>query len=154
MDTGNIITLLAPYEQHLQHPPKPGGSYVSVNVRNKVAYVAIQFPIRNDEYLYTGRLGDTVSTEEGYIAAAMCAANVLAQIHNYVGFDKVAGLNHADIYYQAHDSWDDGPVIANGASDLFVKVLGDKGIHTRAIFGVDKLPRNFCVGITCSFSLL
>lgn len=154
MDTGNIITLLASYEQHLQHPPKPGGSYVSVNVRNKVAYVAIQFPIRNDEYLYTGRLGDAITTEDGYIAAAMCAANVLAQIHNYVGFDKVAGLNHADIYYQAHGNWDDGPVIANGASDLFVKVLGDKGIHTRAIFGVDKLPRNFCVGITCSFSLL
>lgn len=154
MDANNIITSLAGYDLHLQHPPKPGGSYVSVNIRNKIAYIAIQFPIRNDDYLYQGRLGDTVTTEAGYVAAAMCAANVLAQVHKYVGFDKVAGLNHADIYYQAADGWDDGPVVANGASDLFVNVLGDKGIHTRAIFGVDKLPRNFSVGITCSFSLL
>ncbi len=34
----------------------PGGSYVSVNVRSNIAYIAIQFPILNGEYLYQGRL--------------------------------------------------------------------------------------------------
>jgi hypothetical protein len=32
----------------------PGGNYLSVNIRGKIAYVAIQFPILNDKYLYQG----------------------------------------------------------------------------------------------------
>lgn len=132
----------------------PGGNYVSVNVRGAIAYVAIQFPIINGTYYYQGRLGDTISTEDGYKAMQLSALNVIAQVEKKVGFDKVLGLNHIDAYYQAGANWDDGPVVVNGASDLFVNVLGEKGTHTRAIFGVDKLPRNFCVGLTASFTLI
>ena len=134
--------------------PKPGGSYVSVNVRGAIAYVAIQFPIRGEEYFFRGRLGQELTTADGYEAAALAAMNAVAQVEQYVGFDKVLGLNHVDIYYQSSEEWDDGPLVANGASDLFLKVLGEKGQHTRAIFGVHKLPRNFCVGISCTFTLL
>lgn len=132
----------------------PGGNYVSVNVRGAIAYVAIQFPIINGTYYYQGRLGDTISTDDGYKAMQLSALNVIAQVEKKVGFDKVLGLNHIDAYYQAGANWDDGPVVVNGASDLFVNVLGEKGTHTRAIFGVDKLPRNFCVGLTASFTVL
>lgn len=131
----------------------PGGSYVSVNVRENIAYVAIQFPILNEKYLYLGRLGDEISTENGYKAMELCALNVLAQIDKKVGFDTVVGLNHIDIYFQSGESWDDSPIVANGASDIFVKALEEKGRHSRAIFGVHKLPRNFCVGLTASFTL-
>ncbi|MEZ4944112.1 MAG: RidA family protein [Cyclobacteriaceae bacterium] len=132
----------------------PGGNYVSVNIRGSVAYVAIQFPIVNEEYLYQGRLGVELSTEEGYKAMQICALNVIAQINHKIGFEKVIGLNHIDAYFQAGGNWDDSPKVVNGASDLFVKILGDKGIHSRAIFGVDKLPRNFSVGLTASFTIM
>ncbi|MES2560500.1 MAG: RidA family protein [Bacteroidota bacterium] len=131
----------------------PGGSYISVNVRGNIVYVAIQFPIVNGEYFYLGRLGKEITTEDGYKAMQLAALNVLAQIHIKIGFEKIEGLNHVDAYYQAAEGWDDGPKVVNGASDLFVQVLGDKGIHTRAIFGVDVLPRNFSVGLTCTFTL-
>jgi enamine deaminase RidA (YjgF/YER057c/UK114 family) len=131
----------------------PGGNYVSVNVRGAVAYVAIQFPIVNGTYYYQGRLGSTISIEDGYKAMQLSALNIIAQVEKKVGFDNVLGLNHMDAYYQAGADWDDGPVVVNGASDLFVNVLEEKGIHTRAIFGVDKLPRDFCVGLTASFTL-
>lgn len=132
----------------------PGGNYVSVNVRNQIAYVAIQFPILDEKYLYQGRLGTDLTTTDGYKAMEICALNAIAQIDNKVGFDRVVGLNHMDAYFQAGGDWDDSPKVVNGASDLFVKVLGHKGMHSRAIFGVDKLPRNFSVGITTSFTLL
>lgn len=132
----------------------PGGSYVSVNVRGAIAYVAIQFPIINQAYFYQGRLGTDIPTENGYKAMQLCALNVLAQIQAKVGFDKVLGLNHIDAYYQASENWDEGPNIVNGASDLFLKILGEKGQHSRAIFGVHKLPRNFSVGLTATFTLL
>lgn len=43
----------------------PRGSYVSVNVREKIAYIAIQFPILNEEFKFQGRLGGELSTEDG-----------------------------------------------------------------------------------------
>jgi len=132
----------------------PGGSYVSVNIRENIAYIAIQFPILNEEYLYQGRLGNDLSTEEGYKAMELCALNVLAQVDQKIGFDKIVGLNHIDAYFQAGADWDDSPMVVNGASDLFVNVLENKGRHSRAIFGVEKLPRNFSVGLTATFTII
>lgn len=132
---------------------EPGGNYVSVNIRNNIAYIAIQFPIVNGDFLYQGRLGNGLTTADGYKAMELCALNVLAQVEKKIGFDRVLGLNHIDAYYQAAEGWDESPKVVNGASDLFVNVLGEKGIHSRAIFGVHQLPRDFSVGLTTSFTL-
>lgn len=132
----------------------PGGNYVSVNVRGNIAYVAIQFPILNEKYLYQGRLGNEITTEQGCKAMELCALNVLAQIDKKVGFDKIIGLNHIDAYFQSGDDWDESPKVVNGASDLFVNILEEKGKHSRSIFGVEKLPRNFSVGLTASFTVM
>lgn len=137
----------------LPNASTPGGSYVSVNIRGDIAYIAIQFPILNEEFKYQGRLGNEISTEDGFKAMELCALNVLAQVDKKIGFDKVVGLNHIDAYFQSGEDWDDSPIVVNGASDLFVKVLENKGEHSRAIFGVEKLPRNFSVGLTASFTL-
>ncbi len=131
----------------------PGGNYVSVNIRENIAYVAIQFPILDGEFKFQGRLGNDISTEEGYHAMELCALNVLAQVSQKIGFEKIVGLNHIDAYFQSGNDWDDSPKVVNGASDLFVNILEEKGRHSRAIFGVEKLPRNFCVGLTASFTI-
>ncbi|MDR3711664.1 MAG: RidA family protein [Puia sp.] len=133
--------------------PKPGGSYVAVNIRGNIAYVAIQFPIRDGHFYHIGELGKEVTTEQGYEAARMATTNVLGQIDRFVGFDRLVGLNHADICYRAAKDWEEAPRVADGASDLFLEVLGDMGKHTRAIFGVDKLPRGFCMSLTTSFTI-
>jgi hypothetical protein len=132
----------------------PGGSYLSVNVRHKVAYVAIQFPILNGEYFYLGKLGENLDTMQGIKAMELCALNTISQMHHKVGLENVLGLNHVDMYYRGVDSWDEAPLVANGASDLFIKLLGEKGQHSRAIFGVQQLPRNFSVGLTSSWTLI
>ncbi len=137
----------------LPEAPKPGGNYVALNVRGNVVYVAIQFPKLGDQRLYTGRLGSDLTTEEGYEGAKLCALNILAQVASRFAIAQLAGLNHLDAYFQAAPEWDQSPRVMDGASDLFVAVLGDKGIHSRAIFGVERLPKNFSVGITASFTL-
>lgn len=133
--------------------PKPGGSYVAVNVRDNIAYVAIQLPIKNNEFYYLGRIGKDITTQQGYDAARLAATNVLAQVQKFLGLDNVVGLNHVDIHYQAGEAWDEGPAVANGASDLFLQVLGKKGEHTRTIIGVHKLPKNHSVALTASFTI-
>jgi enamine deaminase RidA (YjgF/YER057c/UK114 family) len=149
----NPIDNLTKHKFELPEVTTPGGSYVSVNIRGNIAYVAIQFPIKNDKYLYKGRLGNELTTQDGYKAMQLCALNVLAQINAKVGFENVIGLNHIDAYFQSSENWDDSPKVVNGASDLFVNILEEKGVHTRAIFGVEKLPRNFSVGLTCTFTI-
>lgn len=132
---------------------KPGGNYVPVNIRGNIAYVAIQLPKFNDEMLYRGILGKDLTTEDGYKAMQLCALNVLAHIDHKIGLDNIAGLNHMDAYYRADAAFNDAPKVVDGASDLFVRLLGEKGLHSRAIFGVEKLPRDFCAGITCSWTI-
>jgi len=137
----------------LDNLPKPGGSYTAVNTRGNIAYVAIQFPIRNGELQHAGRLGNEISTEQGYEAARICARNIIGQIQKFIGFENIEGLNHLDIYFQNAENWNDGPAVANGASDLFNEVLGEAGKHTRTIIGVHSLSRNSCISITSSFTL-
>ena len=144
---------LSKYNLELPNVSTPGGSYVSVNVRGNIAYVAIQFPIKNGDFFHQGRLGKELTTKEGYKAMELCAMNVLSQINDKVGFDNIAGLNHLDVYYQAIDPWDEAPKVVDGASDLFLKILGERGKHSRAIFGVQRLPFNFSVGLTTSFTI-
>ena len=134
--------------------PLPGGNYVALNIRGITATVAIQCPIEQDKLLYRGVLGKDITTEEGYEAARLCAINVLKQVNRYVNESDLVGLNHVDIMYQCTTEWDEGPAVANGASDLFVKVLGEKGKHTRSICGVHRLPRNFSVAIVASFTVV
>ena len=149
----NIKEKLKALNLELPYVSTPGGSYVSVNIRANIAYVAIQFPIINGELHYQGRLGAELTTDDGYKAMQMCALNVMAQINEKVGFHNLEGLNHLDAYYQSYGDWNDAPKVVNGASDLFLNLLDDKGMHSRAIFGVDKLYCNLSVGLTCTFTL-
>lgn len=55
MELGKIITAnLMALGMELPEPSLPGGSYVSVNVVNKIAYVAIQFPIVDNKFSELG----------------------------------------------------------------------------------------------------
>ena len=149
----NIIDNLAKLNLELPAVSEPGGNYSSVNIRENIAYIAIQFPILNGEFLYQGQLGKEVSTQDGFKAMELCALNVLAQVNDKIGFEKVVGLNHLDAYYRSANNWDESPKVVNGASDLFLNILEEKGKHSRAIMGVENLPRHFCVGLSTSFTI-
>jgi len=38
-------------------------------------------------------------------------------------------------------------VVANGASELFLEVFGERGAHARSAFGVAQIPFGSCVEI-------
>ena len=142
------------HDLDLDFTPLPGGNYVPVNVRSNIAYVAIQFPIAREGNRFLGRMGKELTTLDGYNAARQAAINILAQMKKFVGLKNIQGLNHIEIYYRCVQDWDEGPRVADGASDLFVNVLGPKGTHSRSLLGVDSLPRSFSVGVTASFTIL
>jgi enamine deaminase RidA (YjgF/YER057c/UK114 family) len=150
----DVFDKLAALGLSLPAPPKPGGFYDSVRVLDRIAYVAVQFPFVGPNLAFTGRLGRELTTTQGYEAAQLCALNVLAQMHQYVGFEAIAGLNRIEALMQTAEGWDEFPQVLDGASKLFLEALGNAGRHARALAGVERLPLNAPLTLTATFTLL
>lgn len=143
------------------NPPRPGGAYVPVRAVGGFAFVAAQFPVATATEgaptavrTWTGRLGRELTTADGVAAAELAALNVLAQIHRAIGFERVAGLARFEAYLQTAPGWSDFPAVVDGASNLFLAALGpDAGRHARALFGVERLPRDYALELTATFAL-
>lgn len=104
---------------------------------------------------HTGKLGDTVSNEAGIAAARLCALNVLAQLEAAVG-----DLDHAvdqcvrlGGFINAVPTFAGLAPIMNGASDLMVELLGDRGRHARSTVGVAELPLDAAVEVEAMFAV-
>src|SRR5690606_30158554 len=96
----------------------------------------------------TGKLGGGVTLEAGQQAARACAINVLAQVKAALGdLDRVIRVVRLGGFISSVPSFLDGPKVMNGASDLMVEVLGDKGRHARSTIGVAVLPADAAVEV-------
>jgi enamine deaminase RidA (YjgF/YER057c/UK114 family) len=94
----------------------------------------------------TGTVGLDRSIEEGYAAARACAITQLAVLKRHLGsLDAVKSIVGVNGYVNAVTRFTDSPKVINGASDLFVEVLGEAGRHVRAAIGVSALPLNALV---------
>jgi enamine deaminase RidA (YjgF/YER057c/UK114 family) len=102
-----------------------------------------------------GKLGAGLPIEDGEKAARLACLNVLAQVKAALGsLEKVAEAVRLSGYVNAAPDFTDHPKVINGASDLLVAVLGDKGRHTRAALGVSSLPLGAAVEIDAIFAVI
>ena len=136
----------------LPPPPPPAAAYVQTQMvpiggDRALLYVAGQVS-RDGDRLLTGRCPDEVSVEEATARARQTALNVLAQIDATAGLDRVAQISQVMGFVLSAEGFGDQPKVMNGASELFVEVLGDAGKHTRAALGINALPFSVTVEIT------
>ena len=137
----------------LPAPAAPVASYVPVVVHGNTAYVSGQLPFV-DGALVTGRLGDTVSLEEGAAAARACGLMILAQIAGAgIALDRVERIVKLGAFVASTGEFTDQPKIANGASDLMVEIFGDAGRHARSAVGVPALPLGAAVEVDAIIAL-
>ncbi|MBP8920663.1 MAG: RidA family protein [Micropruina sp.] len=100
-----------------------------------------QVPLADGKPLFTGKVGDRVSPEQAYAAARLCAINALAAASSVAGgIDRITRVVKAVVYVAGVPGFTGQPQVANGASDLFVEVFGDRGRHVRSAVGVAALP--------------
>jgi len=135
----------------LPAPPAAVASYVPTRLvpigeGRALLYVAGQVSVANGERL-TGRCPDEVSVEEAQARARVCALNLLAQIESAAGLDNVEQVLQLTGFVLSADGFGDQPKVLNGASDLFVEVLGDAGRHTRLALGTNALPFSVTVEV-------
>ena len=103
---------------------------------------------------HKGKLGAEVSMEAGVEAARLCALNVLAQLRVAVGdLDGVERCVRLGGFINAVPTFAALPAVMNGASDLMVAVLGDKGRHARTTIGVAELPADAAVEVEAVFQV-
>ena len=128
----------------LPTPPAPVASYVPFVVSGKQVYISGQVTLTPEGLKYVGTVGKELSLEDGKAAARLCGLNVIAQAKAACGGDleRVKRIVKVTVFVNAIPGFGQHPEVANGASDLFVEVFGERGKHARAAVGAGSLPRN------------
>lgn len=146
--TGTIEARLAELGLSLPSAPNPVANYVPYAVTGNLLFISGQISKAADGTIATGLLGRDVTVEAGQAAARLCALNILAQAKAALGdLDRIAQIMRLTGFVAATADFTDHPKVVNGASDLMVEVLGDKGRHTRAAVGVASLPMGSAVEV-------
>jgi enamine deaminase RidA (YjgF/YER057c/UK114 family) len=137
----DVEARLAELGLELPPPPPAIAAYVPVVVHANLAFVAGQVPMVEGALLYPGSLGDTVSIEDGQEAARRAILQSLSALRDALGsFGPLERIVKLDVFVASAPSFTDQPIVANGASELLVDVLGEPGRHARAAVGVSSLP--------------
>lgn len=130
----------------LPTPAAPAASYVPVRQSGKLLYVSGQISA-DANGVVKGRLGDGTDVAAGQKAAELCAIAILAQVNQVTTLSNIKAIQKLTVLVASTPDFFEQHLVANGASDLFIKLLGDKGKHARAAFGVASLPLGAAVEI-------
>jgi enamine deaminase RidA (YjgF/YER057c/UK114 family) len=140
----------------LPPPVAPKGNYVPLVQTGNLVHLSGHIPQKADGTLITGKLGNELSVEQGYESAQACALQLLATLHRHIGGDwnRVVKLVKVVGFVQCSDDFHQQPAVINGASDTFVRVLGEAmGMHARSAVGTNALPLNIATEVECIFEI-
>jgi enamine deaminase RidA (YjgF/YER057c/UK114 family) len=97
---------------------------------------------------WAGKLGESLFTAQGKEAARGIAIELLATLHAALGdLNKISRIVKLLVLVNSAPTFTEQHLVANGASELLVEVLGEKGAHARSAFGVAQIPLGACVEI-------
>ena len=125
----------------------PVANYVGTRRTGNLLFVSGHV-CRRDGAVVSGKVGDDIDTQTGYDLARLAALDVLGTVRAALGslddvtFVKITG------FVNSAPGFTDQPAVINGASDLFVQVLGnERGAHARSAIGVAQLPLGAAVEV-------
>lgn len=120
----------------------PAANYVPTVLSGNLLFVSGQLPLADGKLLYTGKLGEAVTLEQGQEAARQCALNILAQANRALDGDwsRFVRLVKLTSFVSSTPDFAQQHLVTNGASDLLATVLGEPGRHSRSAVGVAMLP--------------
>jgi enamine deaminase RidA (YjgF/YER057c/UK114 family) len=133
----------------------PAANYVPYLVSGNMLFISGQIPFLNGQSMHLGRVGDSLTLEQGVEAAEACALNIIAQALEAVGGDwsKIKRCLKLGGFVNCTPDFTDHPKVINGASNLIGSVMGEAGKHTRFAVGAPSLPLGVAVEIEAVFEL-
>ena len=133
----------------------PVGSYVATKIIGKLLFVSGQISIRENGELIKGKIGNDLTTEDGYNAAKRCGLSIISQVKNACDNDlsKIRSCIKLTGYVNSTEDFIEQPKVINGASDIIASIFGDAGMHTRAAVSTNSLPLGVSVEVDAIFEL-
>jgi enamine deaminase RidA (YjgF/YER057c/UK114 family) len=153
-DEGKFAARVAELGLTLHGPHPPHDPLDAVVIHNGTARTSGQLPRIDGKLTCLGRLGDTVTVDEGREAAAVCALNALAVLQEALGsLDRIERVLTVTGFVSSAPDFHEQPAVIDGASQVLADVFGAAGRHTRSAVGVAALPRNGAVEIEVTVAL-
>ena len=133
----------------------PVGSYIASKIVGNLLFISGQISIDEKGNLIKGKIGKELDINQGYEAAKRCGLAIISQVKKACNGDlsKVKSCIKLTGYVNSIDNFNEQPKVINGASDMLVKVLENKGMHTRAAVSVNSLPLGVAVEIDAIFEI-
>jgi len=146
---------LAKLGMALPPAPTPLGVYKPLLIDGAHCYVSGHGPLQADRTLIIGRVGETLTPEEGKRAARQVGLAILATLKANLGsLDRVKRVIKVLGMVNCTPDFDRHPYIINGCSELFAEIWGpENGIGVRIAVGMGSLPDNIPVEIEALFQL-
>tara|TARA_B110000444_G_scaffold250281_1_gene276448 strand:+ start:3841 stop:4305 length:465 start_codon:yes stop_codon:yes gene_type:complete len=151
---GKFESNLAKLGVILTEAPAPAANYVPFVKIGDLVYVSGQVS-QNTNGFIVGKLGSTMSTEQGAEAARTCAIALLAQVKAACGgdLDRLVRVVKLSGFVNSTQDFLEQPQVINGASNFLVEALGDAGKHARAAVSAPSLPKGVAVEIEGIFQI-
>ncbi len=119
----------------------PAANYLPYTRTSNQLITSGQLPMRDGALIATGKLGREISLELGQECARVCALNILAQAKAALGdLSVIRRITKITVFVASDPSFTSQHLVANGASDFLVALLGENGRHARSAVGVPCLP--------------
>jgi enamine deaminase RidA (YjgF/YER057c/UK114 family) len=134
---------------------KTGAIYRPVVIDGTTVYVAGCVPFDENQQLTSkGKVPTDVTIEEAQKAAALCAANILRLVRRELGsLDRIDRMLKVLGFVNSAPTFEEQHLVINGASQLFVEVLGESGWHARSAVGMAALPLGASVEVEAILKL-
>ena len=139
----------------LPNAAAPAANYVPFVRSGTMLFVSGQIS-QNSNGLVLGKVGFNFSVDDGYEAARLCGLALIAQVRSACNNDwsRLNRVVRLGGFVNCSQDFIEHPKVINGASDLMVKVFGEKGRHTRAAVGSSSLPLGVAVEVDGIFELV
>lgn len=143
----NITQQLAALGHSLPPVKTPAANYLSYTRQGDLLIIAGQ--IGQPGAAKNGVVGAGFPVEQAKKEAEIAALGVLAIIDAVTDGDirRIAQVMRLGVFIAATPDFDGHSAIANGASDLIVATLGERGRHARTAIGVASLPTGAAVEV-------
>ncbi|WNC88789.1 RidA family protein [Paraburkholderia sp. FT54] len=147
MAQANVYDKLKELGIELPTAGAPAAAYVMSAQSGNTVYLSGHIA-KKDGKVWAGKLGATLTTEEGKAAARSIAIDLLATLHAHVGdLNRVTRIVKLMSLVNSTLEFTEQHLVTNGASELIADVFGERGKHARSAFGVAQIPLGACVEI-------
>ena len=128
----------------LRDSDRPGKMIPHFTVGNVLTLTAV--PEIDGRIVHPGRVGEAVSTEQGYEAARITGTHLLAGLELALDdLDRVKRLLQTVNFVACTPEYAEVHRVASGLTDLLAEVYGERtGVGVRVAVGVQRLAREIC----------